>query len=501
MATVALRKGAKVWIPSSGDEPFEQGEVLELEPLVVSFPSGREVSPRGADVSLANEHTEEDNTALVNLSDATLLANTRERFLNDQIYTFTGSIVTSVNPCKRLPSLYDETAMQAARDCHKRDPHPHIFDTAEAAYSTLRAGGRDQSIIVSGISGAGKTEAVKYIMRYMCWRSGGGSGRGGDLADLVMQSNPVFEALGNATTVNNPNSSRFGKFIRLRFDADGAVAGALIDTYLLEKSRLAAQQPNERNFHIFYQMLAGAPDDTLAALKLARDDRFALLGGGLVSPFAKVGIPANSSLGKSPDRVRSTTMELSKEAAAADAAADAVSVDADAGVLAQLKAEFAETTASMAALGLGVEGTAIYAGLLHLGNITFESFTPEGENQEEAGRPTEAGAAALDLAAEILGIAPLRHILTKRTVQSGGARRSTYDVALSMEKAVKTRDALVKKLYEGLFRRTVDQINDVLKPAPLGAGAPAHRSIGLLDVFGFEIFERNGFEQVGSLSS
>ena len=265
MALVELRKGAQVWIPASGAEPFEKGEVLETDPIVVQFPNGREATPRGAEVSLANEHTENDNTSLVNLSDATLLANTRERFLEDRIYTFTGSIVTSVNPCKPLPHLYDAAAMEAARDAHSKEPSPHIFHTAEAAYATLVSGGRDQSIVVSGISGAGKTEAVKYIMRYLCWRSGGG-GMAAPLAELVMQSNPLFEALGNATTVNNPNSSRFGKFIRLRFDEGGCVAGALIDTYLLEKSRLAAQQPNERNFHIFYQLLAGAPDETLAAL-------------------------------------------------------------------------------------------------------------------------------------------------------------------------------------------------------------------------------------------
>ena len=165
-----------------------------------------------------------------------------------QIYTFTGSIVTSVNPCKAIPNLYDKGAMATslADRSTTKAPEPHIFFTAETAYAALVSGSKDQSIIVSGISGAGKTEAIKYIMRYLCWRSeGDGDASGEALSQLVMVSNPVFEALGNATTVNNPNSSRFGKFIRLKFES-GQVRGALIDTYLLEKSRLAAQQTGAR---------------------------------------------------------------------------------------------------------------------------------------------------------------------------------------------------------------------------------------------------------------
>ena len=128
----------------------------------------------------------------------------------------------------------------------KREPTPHIFTVAEAAYSSMVEQKRNQSIVVSGVSGAGKTEANKYVMRYLCWRASGGGGRQSqgenDLVKAILHSNPVFEAFGNATTINNPNSSRFGKFIKIYFDG-GAVAGATLSTYLLEKSRVVAQQP------------------------------------------------------------------------------------------------------------------------------------------------------------------------------------------------------------------------------------------------------------------
>ena len=150
---------------------------------------------------------------------------------------------------------------------------------------------RRAAIVLSGETGAGKTEASKHLLHYLSWRGCGSAGKGG-VAARVLASSPLFEAFGNAKTFANSNSSRFGKFIRLKF-SDGTVQGSLIDTYLLEKSRLAAQQAGERNFHIFYQMLAGLPDDTASALQLTREGPYKLLGGGL-HPFARVGASGSS---------------------------------------------------------------------------------------------------------------------------------------------------------------------------------------------------------------
>ena len=280
-----LAKGMNVWIPNPADKdpkaaPFLAAQVVSPvsgTQARVALRNGTEVSVDVDKVDVANtvtvvtdadERSEPDNCSLLHLSEATLLHNTQLRFQRDEIYTLTGQIVTSLNPCKQLPALYDAAAMAATRaelnpgaGETKRDPTPHIFTVAEAAYSSMVEQKRNQSIVVSGVSGAGKTEANKYVMRYLCWRASGGGGRQSqgenDLVKAILHSNPVFEAFGNATTINNPNSSRFGKFIKIYFDG-GAVAGATLSTYLLEKSRVVAQQPSERSFHIFYQVRARA---------------------------------------------------------------------------------------------------------------------------------------------------------------------------------------------------------------------------------------------------
>ena len=172
---MSLAPGHKVWVPATqkaDEHPYELAEVLSAgDPLKVRLvATGETCSPAADGVFLANQDTCADNTSLLMISDATLLANTRDRFVTDAIYTFTGSIVTSVNPCKPLPHLYDERAMgECLADRHSaKAPMPHIFSTAESAYETLLAGGRDQSIVVSGISGAGKTEAIKYSRQQIC---------------------------------------------------------------------------------------------------------------------------------------------------------------------------------------------------------------------------------------------------------------------------------------------------------------------------------------------
>merc|ERR1719181_1245149 len=178
--------------------------------------------------------------------------------MENHIYTFTGTILLAVNPYVRLP-IYEEGSMSRFPAKPLSQNEPHVFASAEEAYQRIRKDRRSQSVVVSGESGAGKTETNKYLMRYLAWRSRNGNasaGVSGDLATAILQSNPILEGFGNAKTGRNNNSSRFGKFIRIYFDPKGGVGGAIMATYLLEKSRVVFQGPQERNYHALYMLQA-----------------------------------------------------------------------------------------------------------------------------------------------------------------------------------------------------------------------------------------------------
>jgi len=207
-----------------------------------------------------------DLTTMVVLNEATMLNNVRDRFQRDRIYTRASNMLVAVNPGHPLPELYSEAARGRTKSGDLRDVsrEPHLYDVAEQAYRQLVAEKKPQSIIISGESGAGKTESIKYCMNFLVWRApadekGTGAG-GGELTKRIMQSNPLLESLGNAKTQRNNNSSRFGKYITLQFASTSAIVGAQIHTFLLEKSRVtSADAPNERSYHVLYQLVAGSP--------------------------------------------------------------------------------------------------------------------------------------------------------------------------------------------------------------------------------------------------
>ena len=290
-------KGDEVWARLGASADFAAGRVAELtvDGVVV------EVTATSEKHSLAKENVFRANpgagdvsdlTALLALNEATMLDALRQRYSSSSIYTFAAEMLTCLNPYAPLPALYTEEARQRAKaaDVHNPRLEPHLYVLAERAYRRLRADGRSQSLVVSGESGAGKTEANKICMEYLVWRTeadagdgGGGGGAAAGLTTRVLQANPVLEALGNAKTVRNDNSSRFGKFVNLRFDAKCAVAGAEVRTFLLEKSRVTnAEAAGERSYHVFYQMLAGAAAGACPPLagKTAATFRLLSLGGG-----------------------------------------------------------------------------------------------------------------------------------------------------------------------------------------------------------------------------
>ena len=383
-----------------------------------------------------------DCCQLIELTDQTVLTNLRRRFEADEIYTFTGNILLAVNPYQRLP-IYDEAYMGRFPNKPISKNEPHVFASAEEAYQRIRKDRRSQSIVVSGESGAGKTETNKYMMRYLAWRSRAGSGSSGDdLAAKVLSSNPILEAVGNAKTGRNNNSSRFGKFIKISFDAKGVVAGAVMTTYLLEKSRVVFQGPNERNYHALYMLQAGAADDERQALGLnnAASD-YALMN--------QSGCYENKDWGDDKEEYDIMRKAMS-----------AVSI-----------AERAQR-----------EAMAVLAFVMHAGNVAFK-LSGDGEyaaveNEELMGR-----------CSALLGCDDVSPLLLQRTMRVPGA---VYNIQLTPAQAVAARNALAKAVYCLLFDWVVAKVNESIR----GAATEAMAFIGLLDVFGFEIFEVNSFEQL-----
>ena len=419
----------------------EADEVSVLDPTdkkkdtVINIPRGRAYP--------TNPPTQDgvpDNTQLMHLHEASLLHNIRCRYTSDIIYTYTAYILIAVNPYKRLP-IYGEKELVDYQGKSIGVLPPHAFAVADRAYRSMKASAKSQSIIISGESGAGKTETAKIVMRYLAAVGGTHSGlEMGDLETRIIQCNPILEAFGNAKTLRNDNSSRFGKFTKILFDRDAHVSGASIVTYLLEKSRLAHQATGERNYHIFYQLLAGASPEQVEDL---------CLQGG-------------------PEAFHYVNQSGCYALPSVD--------DAD---------EFATVLESMSVLGFEPDEVQailrIVAAVLHLGNIEFKT------NARSQGASI-TNDEVLETAARLFGFSAsdLRTRLCFRTIETRG---ESITKPLSEQDAMYSRDALAKMIYSRLFDYLVTKINASL------VGEESLSFIGVLDIYGFEYFEDNSFEQ------
>eukprot|EP01104_Vermistella_antarctica_P015634 TRINITY_DN517_c0_g1_i4.p1 TRINITY_DN517_c0_g1~~TRINITY_DN517_c0_g1_i4.p1 ORF type:complete len:1377 (+),score=632.44 TRINITY_DN517_c0_g1_i4:234-4364(+) len=445
----AVTRGEPVWIPHA-EQMFVKSIVYQIddEKDEIETEGGKfkraEVFPINPD----GVKGAKDNTMLMYLYDANLLENLKYRYSQDAIYTNTAHILIAINPYKRLP-IYEQEAIKQYHKSSMSGMEPHVFATAERAYRHLRSAknGQSQSIVVSGDSGAGKTETCKYILRYLTAIAGRNEGQG-TLEKQILEANPILEAFGNAKTLRNINSSRFGKFVEVYFDDENFVAGAGITTYLLEKSRLVSQQKGERNYHIFYQMISGATDEERARWFLPNDPN------------------AFEFLNKSG----TTTID------GVDDSADFAHVRS-AMTLCQIDDEQQENI-----FGL-------LSGLLHLGNIKFTTKT--GVGQEENATIDPVSKESVAAAATLLNCdeTPMTYSLVTRTMRVS-SRGTVYTIPLKVSEAIAARDAIAKQLYSRLFDWLVAHIN---KGIPKKAGAD--RFIGLLDISGFEYFEKNSFEQ------
>lgn len=232
----------------------------------------------------------EDMAELTCLNEASVLHNLKDRYYSSLIYTYSGLFCVVVNPYKKLP-IYTEKVIELYKGKKRHEVPPHIFAVTDAAYRSMLQEREDQSILCTGESGAGKTENTKKVIQYLAYvasskpRTSTSSHsvlQSGELEQQLLQANPILEAFGNAKTVKNDNSSRFGKFIRINFDASGFIAGANIETYLLEKSRTIRQAVDERCFHIFYQLLNGAQPDQIREFLLDDVKNYTFLTHGSV---------------------------------------------------------------------------------------------------------------------------------------------------------------------------------------------------------------------------
>lgn len=257
-----------VWIPDE-KEGFVIGEIASTKGDVIT------VSYKGEEKQLKKDLVQqvnppkyekaEDMSNLTYLNDASVLYNLKERYYANLIYTYSGLFCVAINPYKRFP-IYTNRVVQMYRGRRRQEMPPHLFSIADGAYTDMIANRENQSMLITGESGAGKTENTKKVIAYFAnvgattKKDDQKDAKKANLEDQVVQTNPVLESFGNAKTVRNDNSSRFGKFIRIHFGPMGKLAGADIETYLLEKARVISQQPLERSYHIFYQIMSGAID-------------------------------------------------------------------------------------------------------------------------------------------------------------------------------------------------------------------------------------------------
>ncbi|XP_028257130.1 unconventional myosin-Va isoform X8 [Parambassis ranga] len=441
---------ARVWIPDTeevwksaeltkdyknGDPSLhlmlEDGKTIEhkLDPKTKNLPY-----LRNPDILVG----ENDLTALSYLHEPAVLHNLKVRFIDSKlIYTYCGIVLVAINPYETLP-IYGTDIINAYSGQNMGDMDPHIFAVAEEAYKQMARDERNQSIIVSGESGAGKTVSAKYAMRYFATVSGSASEA--NVEEKVLASNPIMEAIGNAKTTRNDNSSRFGKYIEIGFDARYRIIGANMRTYLLEKSRVVFQADDERNYHIFYQLCASANLPEFKALKLSSANDFLYTRQGRSPVIAGVD-------------------------------------DAK---------ELCTTRNAFTLLGINESYQMglfqVLAAILHLGNVEIKDRDSDSSLIPPNNRHLTAFC-------DLVGVTyqDMAQWLCHRKLKTA---TETYVKTLPRLQATNARDALSKHIYAKLFNWIVEHVNKALV-----TNVKQHSFIGVLDIYGFETFEINSFEQ------
>ncbi|XP_011692301.1 PREDICTED: myosin heavy chain, non-muscle-like isoform X2 [Wasmannia auropunctata] len=443
-----------VWVPHetqgfvAAGIKGERGDEVEVE----IAETGKRVLVAKDDIQKMNPpkfDKVEDMAELTCLNEASVLHNLKDRYYSGLIYTYSGLFCVVVNPYKRLP-IYTEKIMERYKGIKRHEVPPHVFAITDTAYRSMLQDREDQSILCTGESGAGKTENTKKVIQYLAYVAASKPKSNatpspaliiGELEQQLLQANPILEAFGNAKTVKNDNSSRFGKFIRINFDASGYIAGANIETYLLEKSRAIRQAKDERTFHIFYQLLAGASVEQKKEFILEDPKHYPFLSNGALP------VPGVDD-----------------------------------------SAEFFSTVKSMHIMGMTNEDFSsifrIVSAVMLFGSMQFR----QERNSDQATLPDNTVAQKIS---HLLGLSvtEMTKAFLKPRIKVG---RDFVTKAQTKEQVEFAVEAISKACYERMFRWLVNRINRSLdRTKRQGASF-----IGILDMAGFEIFELNSFEQL-----
>ncbi|KAJ2864287.1 class II myosin [Coemansia aciculifera] len=439
-----------VWVPHE-KEGYIAGYVVKddgADNVVVHLMTGRDISVNLNDTDKVNPpkfEKADDMADLGYLNEASVVHNLKQRYASNMIYTYSGLFLVAVNPYYNL-QIYGQDYVAAYRNKKRNEVSPHIFAIADAAFHDMLHSKENQSILITGESGAGKTENTKKVIQYLTAIAGdhkpasGAAVSGSSLEQQVLSANPILESFGNAQTIRNNNSSRFGKFIRIEFNFAGQIAGANIEWYLLEKPRVTNQSKQERNYHIFYQFMKGAEKSV--------KDKLLIDKGPEGYTFTQ--------------RCRQTIQGVDD------------------------RAEFEMLVKAMTTTGFRPEEQAdlfrIIAAILHLGNVQFQAT-----RNDEAVLREQVAAEKL---CHVLGIqlSDFTRALLRPSIKAG---KDWVTQSRTLQQVTFSVEALARSMYERMFGALVSRINSAMS-RPDGKST----FIGVLDIAGFEILETNSFEQL-----
>ncbi|KAM6308266.1 unconventional myosin-IXa [Aegotheles albertisi] len=403
----------------------------------------------------------DDLCSLPDLNEKTLLENLRNRFKQEKIYTYVGSILIVINPFKFLP-IYNPKYVKMYDNHQLGKLEPHIYAVADVAYHAMLQRRKNQCIVISGESGSGKTQSTNFLIHHLTALSQKGFASG--VEQIILGAGPVLEAFGNAKTAHNNNSSRFGKFIQVNYQETGTVRGAYVEKYLLEKSRLVYQEHNERNYHVFYYLLAGASEEERSAFHLKQPEEYHYL----------------NQMTKKP-------LRQSWDDYCYDSEPDCFSVEGE-----DLKHDFERLQLAMEMVGFLPKTRrqifSLLSAILHLGNIRYKKKTYRDDSIDICNPEI------LPIVSDLLEVKEemlFEALVTRKTVTVGEKLILPYKLA----EAVTVRNSMAKSLYSALFDWIVFRINHALLNSKDMEENTKTLSIGVLDIFGFEDYENNSFEQ------